>query len=134
MAEEVFGDIEDFDPPAATSNPEKPKQEEERFAVPVTELKEQYPELPEILIDGICRRQEVMNVIAAPKVGKSFFAAQMGLCVQNGIDFLGFEVPGSRQSRLHRQRSPPRGDCGPGGRYHGTYGANARGLLRRSER
>jgi hypothetical protein len=33
MAEEVFGDIEDFDPPAATSNPEKPKPEAERFAV-----------------------------------------------------------------------------------------------------
>jgi hypothetical protein len=75
-----------------------------------------------------------MNVIAAPKVGKSFFAAQMGLCVQNGIDFLGFEVPEAAKVVLHRQRSPPRGDCGPGGRYHGTYGAYAGGLLRRSER
>lgn len=55
---------------------------------PVERL-QQYPAMKPIIIDGLLRETEILNVIAAPKVGKSWFALQMAVSVALGIDFLG---------------------------------------------
>jgi hypothetical protein len=51
-----------------------------------------YDSLRPILLAGLLRRTEVMNVIAAPKVGKSWAMINLALCVATGTDWLGFPV------------------------------------------
>ena len=45
----------------------------------------------EWLIEGLLRRGEVMNVIAAPKVGKSWLVYNIALAVTSGREFLGYK-------------------------------------------
>ena len=44
------------------------------------------------LIEGLLRRGEVMNVIAAPKVGKSWLVYNIALAVTSGREFLGYKA------------------------------------------
>lgn len=44
------------------------------------------------LIDGLLRRGEVMNVIAAPKVGKSWLTYHLALAVTCGKEFMGYKA------------------------------------------
>ncbi|MGI9459277.1 MAG: AAA family ATPase, partial [Pirellulales bacterium] len=50
------------------------------------------PERREYLIEGLLRRGEVMNLIAAPKVGKSWLVYNMALSVACGKKFLGYRA------------------------------------------
>ncbi len=43
----------------------------------------------EIVIDGILRRGEIANLIASPKMGKTWIVLGMAVCVANGRDWLG---------------------------------------------
>ena len=52
------------------------------------EIMVEFPEMREPLIDGMLRRGEVMNFIAAPKVGKSFLMNMLGISVAGGRTFL----------------------------------------------
>jgi hypothetical protein len=57
------------------------------------ELTERHPHLPEILIGqdskhGLVRRGETMNIIAPPKVGKSWLAYGLALSIATGRDWL----------------------------------------------
>jgi hypothetical protein len=56
---------------------------------PARELIAEHPRLHEPIIDGILRRQETANIIAAPKMGKSWLTYGLGLSVVTGGDWLG---------------------------------------------
>ena len=60
--------------------------------VPASELIEQHPALHEPVIFGLLRRGETMNMVAAPKAGKSWLAHSLALAVANGAPWLGFET------------------------------------------
>jgi hypothetical protein len=68
----------------------------DRFTpIPVAELVEKYKIPRPQIVKGLIRRGEVVNIVATPKMRKSWFAMQLGLSVVNGVPFLGFEtVPG----------------------------------------
>ena len=54
------------------------------------ELDEEFPELHRPLIHGLLREGETMNVIAAPKTGKSWLVMNLALAVALGKDWMGF--------------------------------------------
>ena len=49
-------------------------------------------ELPPVLIENTLRKQSIMLVGAAPKVGKTFLAAQMAVAFATGASVLGFSL------------------------------------------
>jgi len=55
-------------------------------------LIEKHPAQPDPIIDGLLRVGESMNLIAAPKMSKSFIVADAGLSVATGRDWLGFST------------------------------------------
>lgn len=52
------------------------------------ELSSHHPELRPAVIEGLLRRGETMNVIAAPKIGKSWTTIDMALCLAAGQPWL----------------------------------------------
>lgn len=61
----------------------------------ICELVEENPTLHPPIVQGVLRRREIMNVIAASKTGKSWFVGDLALAVATGRPWLGFEtVPG----------------------------------------
>ena len=54
------------------------------------ELDEEFPELHRPLIHGLLREGETMNVIAAPKTGKSWLVMNLALAVAMGRDWMGY--------------------------------------------
>lgn len=58
-------------------------------AVPVGRLRRLYPTLREPVIHGLLRRGEIMNIIAAPKMGKSILVQNLMMSVITAGDFLG---------------------------------------------
>ncbi len=62
------------------------------------ELVCRYPERRPFIIDGLLRQGETMNVIAAPKVGKSWLTLGLAIAVANGQPWLG-KFP-TRQGRV----------------------------------
>lgn len=57
--------------------------------VPLSELSTAHPKLRPVLIDGYLRLGETMNVIASPKVGKSWLVAGLAFAVANGREWMG---------------------------------------------
>jgi hypothetical protein len=51
------------------------------------------PNYAPAIVDGLFREREVINVVAAPKTGKSWLVLQLALCVATGRPWLGFNVP-----------------------------------------
>jgi len=49
------------------------------------------------IVDGLFREEEVVNIVAAPKTGKSFAVYQLAIAIENGTSFLGFNVPSKRR-------------------------------------
>jgi hypothetical protein len=64
--------------------------------IPFSELAENYPNMREVLVDGLLRTGEVMNIIASPKVGKSLFIANLAWSLVTGRPFLNRQVKKSR--------------------------------------
>jgi hypothetical protein len=59
----------------------------------VAALLKDYPEPREPLIDGLLRRGEIMNIVAAPKSGKSMLVLDLAVSMSLGRDWLGvFQV------------------------------------------
>jgi len=56
--------------------------------VSVQELLEAHPMLRPPVIEGLLRRGETMNIIAAPKAGKSWLATDLALCLATGRPWL----------------------------------------------
>jgi len=56
------------------------------------EMLAKYPTLREPVIDGLLRRGELMNLIAAPKTGKSWLALDLALAVATGRRWMAFDT------------------------------------------
>ena len=71
------------------------------------ELLRQYRNMKEPLIDGLLRREEIMNIVAAPKTGKSWLVMQLTLALVTGGTWCGHECTASRvllvDNELHRE-------------------------------
>ena len=48
------------------------------------------------IIHGLLREGETMNIIAAPKMGKSWFAINLATCIASGLDWMGQTVEHGR--------------------------------------
>lgn len=60
------------------------------------DLAEEYRELRPEVIRGICRRGEVVNLVAPPKTGKSLISGGLAWCVGSGRQWLGYPVTQGR--------------------------------------
>ena len=65
-------------------------KKEKKNVFTAAELLRTFTSLNEPVIDGLLRRTEVMNVVAAPKTGKSWFILQLAYSLVKRWDFLGF--------------------------------------------
>lgn len=91
IREEITAMVDSAEPVAAAELPptEAPS---ERPALEIRSAREQiaaFPRLREPLVDGLLRRGESANIIAAAKVGKSWLALQLLMCIAAGRPFLG---------------------------------------------
>jgi hypothetical protein len=66
----------------------------------------QYPELRPALIEGLLRRGEILNLIAAPKFRKSWLVLALALCVAAGRPWLGFPVTRGRVLLIDNELHP----------------------------
>ena len=66
---------------------EPPKKEKRFFNA--LDLLQEYHDMKEPLIEGLLRREEVMNIVAAPKTGKSWFVLQLALAFCTGTEWAG---------------------------------------------
>jgi hypothetical protein len=62
------------------------------FLKPLDQIIDNFAGLNPPVIHGFLREGETMNIIASPKVGKSWFAMRLAISVASGIDWLGFPV------------------------------------------
>jgi AAA domain len=66
-----------------------------------------YPDLRPVVVDGILRRGETANIIASPKVGKSFLVGNLAWCVADGRPWLSHTVTQGRvlviDNELHQE-------------------------------
>ena len=90
----------------------------EKFSL--AELAEQYPRLNAPVVDGLFREGEVVNIIAAPKIGKSWFGYGLAISIATGQTWLDrFETSKGKvllvDNELHRstiaKRIPKVGDA-----------------------
>ena len=65
--------------------------------------------LKPVVIDGILRKSEIMNLIAAPKTGKSWLTLHLALCIASGREWLGHTCTPQKvlyiDNELHRETS-----------------------------
>lgn len=97
-------------PASAPGQCVSPQQEE--GPIPLGTLKRRFPEMRPVLIDGFLRIGETMNVIAAPKTGKSWLVTQLAVCVASGTDWFGHTCAPGRvlliDNELHEETSANR--------------------------
>jgi hypothetical protein len=74
--------------------------------VPIAKLFAEFKELRPPIIDGILRRGEVANVIASPKMGKSFLAGGLAWSVSTGRSWLGFNTTQGRVLVIDNELHP----------------------------
>ena len=63
---------------------------------PLRDLIEGFTGLNPPIIHKMLRQGETMNIIASPKVGKSWFVSHLAICIASGLDWLGFPVEQGR--------------------------------------
>ncbi len=80
--------------PDEAKKPEKAVEKADNAAVlkPLNQLIDNFTGLNPPVIHGFLREGETMNIIASPKVGKSWFAMRLAVSVASGIDWFGFPV------------------------------------------
>ncbi|MDD5698895.1 MAG: AAA family ATPase, partial [Victivallaceae bacterium] len=74
--------------------PEKTAEKNDNTTIlkPLSQLIKNFTGLNPPVIHGFLREGETMNIIASPKVGKSWFATRLAVSVASGLDWLGFPV------------------------------------------
>ena len=86
--------------------------EQEEGPISLGTLKQRFPEMRPVIIDGYLRMGETMNIIAAPKTGKSWLVTQLAVCVAAGIDWFGHTCAAGRvlliDNELHEETSANR--------------------------
>lgn len=84
----------------------------EEGPIPLGTLKRRFAEMRPVLIDGFLRIGETMNIIAAPKTGKSWLVTQLCICVASGTDWFGHVCTPGRvliiDNELHEETSANR--------------------------
>lgn len=89
-----------------------PGTPQEEGPIPLGTLKRRFPEMRPVLIDGFLRIGETMNIIAAPKTGKSWLVTQLAICVASGTDWFGHVCKAGKvlliDNELHEETSANR--------------------------
>ena len=84
----------------------------EEGPIPLGTLKRRFPEMRPVLIDGFLRIGETMNIIAAPKTGKSWLVTQLAICVASGTEWFGHVCVAGKvlliDNELHEETSANR--------------------------
>lgn len=109
LLSEGYGRTSDFSVPDGLdqliANLTKEKEEPDYFTA--REIMKTYPNMREPLIGGLLRKGEVMNLVAAPKTGKSWAVMQLALALASGGDWLGLPCRKSRvlliDNELHKE-------------------------------
>ena len=65
-------------------------------------LPTKYPKPRGIVVEGLIRRGDVVNVVGGPKARKSFLVLLLALCVASGLPFLGRATRRGAVARLSR--------------------------------
>jgi hypothetical protein len=83
--------------------------------VPVSQLCGEYPTLRQPVVEGILRRGETCNIIAAPKVGKSYLGCGLAYSVATGRPWLSYDTTRGRvliiDNELHNETLASRLDA-----------------------
>jgi AAA domain len=74
------------------SEGEPPQPTPKLVPIGADDLTQEYSGLNEPIIEGLLRLRETMNVIASPKIGKSWLVLCLVLSVARGIPWLGFKT------------------------------------------
>lgn len=70
-------------------------------------LRQQNPNLRRVVIDGIARTSDLINLISTAKAGKSWLAGQLAICKIAGIPFLSqFRMPRGRVLLIDNELDP----------------------------
>lgn len=84
-----------------------PAPASEKYFFTASELMGEYTEMKEPLIDGLLRREKVMNIVAAPKTGKSWLVMQLALALVSGRECFGRQCTKTRvllvDNGLHKE-------------------------------
>jgi hypothetical protein len=87
--------------------------------ISAAELIRQYPQLRPKVIEGLLRQGEVMNLVAAPKVGKTWLGHALAIAVARGAPFLGLTTAKGNvlliDGELHRETLASRLSAGGAG-------------------
>ena len=70
----------------------RPAESKQVNVIPIAELWQAFPEMRKPVIHGLLRKGETMNVIASPKMGKSFLAGGLAWSIAQGEPWLGFDT------------------------------------------
>lgn len=70
------------------------------------ELMDTFKEKKEPLIAGLLRREEIMNIVAAPKTGKSWLVLQLAISLATGCQWLGRDCTKSRVLLVDNELHP----------------------------
>lgn len=74
----------------------KPAESMWNDLIQASDLIEKFPEMRPYIIEGILRRGEVFNLIAASKVGKSWLAIYTLIAIANGLPWFGFQTKAAK--------------------------------------
>ena len=95
-----------------TGNGEQTTPQAEEGPISLGTLKRRFPEMRPVLIDGFLRIGETMNIIAAPKTGKSWLVTQLAICVASGTEWFGHVCTAGKvlliDNELHEETSANR--------------------------
>lgn len=97
---------------ASAVGTEQATPQAEEGPIPLGVLKRRFPEMRPVLIDGYLRIGETMNIIAAPKTGKSWLVTQLAVCVASGTEWFGHVCTAGKvlliDNELHEETSANR--------------------------
>jgi len=74
--------------------------------VSIRDLIRSYPDLRPTVIDGVLRRGETANIIASPKVGKSFLSGNLAWSIADGRPWLSHDVTQGRVLIIDNELHP----------------------------
>jgi hypothetical protein len=77
-----------WEPPADGQEPGPPAEADELRILTCRQLVHEYPDRPPAVVHGLLRVGETMNIIAAPKVGKSWLTLDLAFAVATGRPWL----------------------------------------------
>lgn len=70
------------------------------------DLLEEFDGLHRPIVHGLLREGETMNIIAAPKMGKSWLTISLAACIASGLDWMGLAVEQGRVLHIDNELHP----------------------------